>query len=354
MTAVTSGQVTFSIASTSLPAWVPSTIGQWVQISTSNTITSVHPSPVPAGNTGPSSVVDTWGCIATSIDGDVYMWGGGHNDYAGNEVYRLRLNQATPVWQRLTTPSSSVATNVKYYSDGKPSARHTYQALWFAGGKLKSLGGQYVYGDATVSPSNTDLFDPTTGAWTTQVNNNGGGWYACGDHATGVIYAAGVSGNYSSTTYARLDASNVWTTLGSGSSSGTAFGGSAFDSARSRIYRIGDYDGNKPVVYWTVGGGETNPALTGSAATAFDNATSYPGVDYDAGTDCIYMKAATASQTVYRLNCSTLVCDALTTSGVTPGAASNGVNGRFKYVPNLKGFIYIPSWGNAYFLRTNS
>lgn len=40
------------------------------------------------------------------------------------------------------------------------------------------------------------------------------------------------------------------------------------------------------------------------------------------------------------------------TTGATPGNATNGVNGRFKYVPDLKGFIYVPSWGSAYFLRT--
>ena len=344
----------FSVSSSSLPAWVPSTVGQWVQISTSNTISSVQPSPTPPGNTGPSSVTDTWCCIASSASGDVYMWGGGHADYSGNEVYRLRLNQATPVYQRLSTPTASVTTNVKYYGDGRPSARHTYQSFWFAGGKLKSLGGQYVYGNASVSPSNTDIFDPDTGNWTTQVNNNGSGWYACGNHATGVIYVAGPSGNYSSTTYGRLDASNVWTTLGSGSSSGTAFGGSAFDSARSRIYRIGDYDGNKPVVYWTVGGSETNPALSGANASTFDNFGSYAGVDYCVGSDCIYLKDPGANRTVYRLNCATLACDTLTTSGATPSSAMNGVNGRFKYVPDLKGFIYIPSWGVAYFLRTHA
>src|SRR5688500_2675426 len=34
------------------------------------------------------------------------VWGGGHNDYAGNEVYAFGpLNAAAPKWQRLTDPS---------------------------------------------------------------------------------------------------------------------------------------------------------------------------------------------------------------------------------------------------------
>ena len=335
-----------------LPSWVPVTIGQWVAIATSNTIASVQPSPTPAGNTGTASVTDAWGCIAASADGDVYLWGGGHWDYAGNEVYRLRLNQDSPAWQRLGSPSSSTTSDVKYYSDGNPSARHTYQSHWFAGGKLKSLGGAYNYGSSSVSPSNTDIFDPETATWQTKVNANGSHWYATGDHNTGVIYAAGPSGA-STVRYIRMALDNTWTQLGTGSGSAGYFGGSAFDSARQRIYRIGDYDGGVPVTYWAVGSGEVNPSLTGTAASAFDSSGPYPGVDYDSGSDCIYLKDDGANRTVYRLNCSTFACDTFTTSGATPPAAASGaVCGRFKYIPDLKGFIYIPSWGKPYFLRT--
>lgn len=90
------------------------------------------------------------------------------------------------------------------------------------------------------------------------------------------------------------------------------------------------------------------------AAAQFDGAASYPGVDYDVQNDCILLKAATGA-TTYKLNCATLECTTYSTSGATPAsAASTAVCGRFKYVPDLKGFIYIPSWGSAYFLRTGA
>ncbi len=82
------------------------------------------------GDTGCSAVITAWnGAIADTRRNRLIIWGGGHSDYYGNEVYALDLNNMT--MSRLTDPS--LVTNVKScpeaYDDGRPSARHTYNGL---------------------------------------------------------------------------------------------------------------------------------------------------------------------------------------------------------------------------------
>jgi hypothetical protein len=333
-----------------LPAWIDrEPLFRWIPVPTSNTANSVAAQPNPGGN-GAFQVVDAWGGAAATPKGDVYLWGGGHWGYAGNEVYCLHLNAESPTWERLNQPSSNVVADVEYYADGRPSPRHTYQSFWVAGGKLKSLGGAYVYGSSNVSPRSFDVFDLGTKTWQTKTSSVGGNWYACGDHETGYIYAVGAGPSYT-TQYASLAPDNTWRLLGSSSLWLGQYGGSAFDSRRKRIYRIGSYDANIRVEYWQLGSGPADPALTGAAATVFDTCGSYPGVDYDSRNDWILLRVGNGTG-VYRLDCATLQCDALPVTGTVVNPGESAVCGRFKYVPELRGFVYVARWGTAYFLRT--
>jgi hypothetical protein len=80
------------------------------------------------------------------------LWGGGHNDYYGNELYALNLNELTLT--RLNDPGPinpfRSPTCVSALSDGSPNARHTYNGvaylehvdrLWAFGGSLACAGG---------------------------------------------------------------------------------------------------------------------------------------------------------------------------------------------------------------------
>jgi hypothetical protein len=64
---------------------------------------AAHPNGM-CGTKGPLAVTDHWGGMAFDYKRSyIYLWGGGHGDYAGNEVYRLDLNlidgvQATNPW----------------------------------------------------------------------------------------------------------------------------------------------------------------------------------------------------------------------------------------------------------------
>jgi hypothetical protein len=79
---------------------------------------------------GCRSVIDAWnGGVADLKRERLIIWGGGHSDYYGNEVYALDLRSLS--MSRLTDPSP--ATNVndcpEAYPDGRPSSRHTYGGL---------------------------------------------------------------------------------------------------------------------------------------------------------------------------------------------------------------------------------
>lgn len=330
-----------------LPAWIEALdVGEWVEVPTSNSIGDVTYGTSPGGTV--ENVVNAWCGIAASSSGDVYMFGGGHADYAGNEIYKLALGQASPVYSRLNDPTATVRTDQDYYADGNPTARHTYQSLCVRGDELVCVGGAALWGTGNAHPQYTDIFDLTNLSWTTQVAA-GGTWAACIDRETGVIYAQ--SPDTWEHKFRALSTGNSWTVLGSAAvQPHSTFASSCFDSARDRIWVIGNYD-TLEAHYWEVGTGATDPTLSGANAAIFDDAGSYMGVDYDDVNDCILLKAATGA-TVYKLDCDTLECTTYSTSGATPGNATNAVNGRFKYVPDLKGFIYVPSWGNAYFLRT--
>jgi hypothetical protein len=98
--------------------------GQWHELPDTRLI-DVAPDPSPGGST---LKVVTWSGGAYDSKRDVMLvWGGGHSDYAGNEVYLFDLG--TRRWQRLTEPSVADRARTPTYPDGQPRARHTYNYL---------------------------------------------------------------------------------------------------------------------------------------------------------------------------------------------------------------------------------
>ncbi len=74
-----------------------------------------------------------WGSGIFDDDRDrLVVWGGGHNDYSGNELYAFGpVNGASPQWTRLTNPSNPPANNTPHAADGRPVSRHTYNLLTY-------------------------------------------------------------------------------------------------------------------------------------------------------------------------------------------------------------------------------
>jgi hypothetical protein len=146
--------------------------GEWYRVPDSK-LDSVLPSPIPIGDNRagtPTSIIDEWsgGAYDTTRE-RLIVWGGGHNNYSGNELYAFDL--ATLRWQRLTDPSSDVGGSESsgYYPDGRPRSRHTYEYIEYVPSidRFCSFGGAAQFPSATGSVSNVDCFDFDRGVWET-------------------------------------------------------------------------------------------------------------------------------------------------------------------------------------------
>lgn len=89
-------------------------------------------------------VVAAWNSgIADTKRNRLVMWGGGHADYAGNELYAFDLG--TLRMQRLNDPSpiNTSGKCVETLSDGRPNSRHTYGGLAYIAhaDRMFSFGG---------------------------------------------------------------------------------------------------------------------------------------------------------------------------------------------------------------------
>lgn len=136
-----------AVVAGSAPAWFTAAANkQWVT-PLSNTLAAVIDPLANTTNkatTGHHSIVDTYnGLMVDAITGDVALLGnGGHNDYAGNEVYHVNLKTQT-AWVRRRNASASEGGGLgefRNWSDGRPTANHTYDYQVGANGRWFSMG----------------------------------------------------------------------------------------------------------------------------------------------------------------------------------------------------------------------
>lgn len=113
--------------------------GHWVEVPNSR-LRAVAPAASPGGNV--AKAVEAWsgGALDTKRN-QLLVWGGGHSNYAGNEVYAFQLNEMR--WARLSDPSPADDSKAPVYPDGQPRSRHTYNYIEYvaAWDRLVSFGG---------------------------------------------------------------------------------------------------------------------------------------------------------------------------------------------------------------------
>lgn len=345
----------------SLPSWLNGVpVGGWVEIS-GTALSSVAPSPTPAGSTGPSAKTDAWTSFAIDTrTSKVYSAAnGGHGDYAGNEVDALDLSVNSPAWSQLRAPtaSGSVVSNSAYYSDGRPSARHTYYGVFCCeqNDEILIFGGN-MYGASGTLTDDVAAFDLTTGDWKadgTRPNMPAGttsleGHPTVIDPSTGDVY---VLSNEMVNKWTR--SSNTWSEVVSQYNGPYGYQGmSAFDSSRNRVLVIGGLADNVRL-YTLSGNAMSTPTLTGSGASI--STQDGAAMCYVPAIDKYLVRLSGSGGTVYQVDASTWdVSTFSTTSGASVPAATNGPYNKFLYVPNLSGCVYVPSYsGNVWFLRVH-
>ena len=159
-----------------LPLVLQAPQNSWLKVNTnffSDVWTSPDLEPLNNGATAPpSKIILAWSGFAwDSNRGDIVLYGGGHANYPGNDVYRWR--SSTMQWQRASLPSEIYFDPVSGYQaidgvDSAPSSAHTYDNNLFLpiadrfltwGGAAYNNGGPYLRVSETV-PTQTRQVGP--------------------------------------------------------------------------------------------------------------------------------------------------------------------------------------------------
>jgi MYXO-CTERM domain-containing protein len=299
------------------------------------------------GNTGPNSVIVAWGGAALDTRRNrLVLWGGGHADYHGNELYVFDI--ASLKWQRLTDPFVNPVNDQEVNADGTPNSRHTYGGLAYIAhadrffGQAGSLAG---VGFAKCDKTWTYDFDAKAWSDRAPAMSPGGGFgVTCSYDSVGKkLWWGATSGGNGLWSYA-YD-TNTWT-----KHNGDAVfydHTSAIDPKRGLFFVVG---GGKLLAYDIRSANPTQQVWATTGGDAF-LAKGKPGLDYDPVSDRIVGWHGGA---VYVLNVDTKTWTAYDAPGA-PATTSNGIYGRWRYVPSVNAFIVVTDWSaDVHFYKLSS
>ncbi|ANQ86422.1 hypothetical protein dqs_3401 [Azoarcus olearius] len=302
------------------------------------------------------------------------VWGGGHNDYWGNEIYAFDLRGGR--WTRLTDPSPGEVVKTgggDPLPDGRPNSRHTYGGLAY----LEHVERLFAQGGA-VSPggggsSVTWLFDPSQKTWHNAGSGSRPGGYglaAAYDKAGHSVIVRAARGLW------RYDVDhNAWTQM-------VGFGyrplwpryevggnkTAAIDSRRQLFWSVGNNDflvwdivRNRVVSNdWVTQGGapysnahrlKPYPDQVLEAGGGEIHDAQAPGFDYDSKADQFVAWKGGAPMI---LDLATKTWKAGSATGAPPAQARNGTYGRWRYLPEYNVFILVNSVTSNVFFYKNT
>lgn len=359
--ALTSKPVKISvIEKPTMPNWAANAMPNvWVQISGTNLSalpTFNFTGPFVGGVPGnPARKVDCWCSMAFDPDRSrLYQAaGGGHRDYAGNEVEMLDLSVNKPAWVRLRDATLTVQDG-DYYTEGTnrvPTSRHHNFGIHYnpIDNRIMLIcGARFSSGMNLTTMDSFNLSDNTYNPPATHPNLTVGGelYYKpmCVNPTMGDIYVFANAAKWTRAT-------NTWNSLNInvGIDRGAC---PVWDTTRNIIVMI---NGMRMVTY--------NPSTESAAVTTLTGAN-IPQYYSDSGGDVhgnstVYVPSFDAylhyvgesGGTVYSIK-NGVVSNLNTTGGNSIPSNSKGSWGRFRYAPNLQGIVYAPIYdGNVWFLK---
>lgn len=327
--------------------------GEWYEVPNSR-MDAFKPAITPRGTETVAAVMDSWSGGAYDSKRDrLVVWGGGHNAYAGNELYAFDVN--TLQWSRLTdpTPNGQIVENAVYYLDNNPSARHTYNSLEYAPNvdRYMSLGAGSTYGERGGGGNAVDAFDFDSLTWSrrtgvpaTRGYSSFYGAITAYDPKTGSIwYHKGFSGDLAQYN----PVSDSWTTYPS--TYLEFYATAAIDPERHIMVAAG----NDQIFVWDLDN-PGRPAVPGTSGDKTIEGAQAPGFQYDPvlkkfvgwnGGDAVYILDPDTWTW-------TKISAAASNTTVPTSAERRGTNGRFRYVPSRN--IYVVAnrtFENVYLLK---
>jgi hypothetical protein len=291
---------------------------------------------------------------------------GGHNDSSDNRVISIGINADSPAWQlrKAASLSGNRVIDAAYYLDGLPTSRHTYWSTqWIASRSRVMLPRtRFAYGNA-VSFNNANGFNLTNNTWDAQGTWSDGSSVQCKD-ASDAMWAM------SGTTLQKWTAAtDTWSQTANFGGSAMPQGPMTYDSNRNQLFALawgdGQAGGTGVTAYIFNSTGTTRTTITFNASSAYTqfqtDGPAYAALEYNPVTDKFYFyegKSGITTRVYVVIPNGTTVWDMqiLSVTGVTPPAnyGGSGVMNRFRYVPALKGFVYLASGTDLlYFLKTS-
>jgi hypothetical protein len=303
------------------------------------------------GNSGCRAVINAWnGAIADTKRNRLIIWGGGHNDYYGNEVYALDLKSGTLA--RITEPSvpSDVSRCPEAYDDGRPNSRHTYNGLAY----MANVDQMFAYGGGLSSCGFL-----STGTWSLDLNalqwqrrdphkgetpHNTPGAAADYDPNSGMVFLSDTASFYefnpSTNSYRKL-----------GDLVGVDYHLTAvIDPERKLFFLMGG-----PGQLWATDIGPRAKFALKNWASSVKGCEGllhapYPGLAYDARQKKIVGWAGGSNVTIFDPEAKSCTVKEFPNGPAT--AQPNGTLGRFRYFPEMNIFALVNDWKqNAYILK---
>ena len=384
--------------------------GGWVKVSTANYSTAW-----PTGSTsvqttyptawGPGAIVYSWSSFAwDSNRAELLLWGGGHANYAGNEIYRWEADSGA--WTRGSLPSKVIASN--YVVDhAAPQSAHTYDNNMFLpvndmfvsfGGPIYNTGEEWrtlVNGVPTragpwmwdptkadankVGGTNGSGYDPATlggnmwinrqGQWTGNQGTyapNGATAYR-NEGGKDVVYLTMDSFNSQFPGLYRYELGDVrnggldnWQRIGVTANSNIGQGVATIDSTHNLMIRTALNGNLSDLAVWNLANSNpANPNLNKDKAIHLVEFNGTPfvmtdkfAIEYDDANDRLVLWDGTAQGKVWSTQATYTVPGVLdgtwivtpllsTTSAQPSGNFVTGVLGKFKYVSELDAFVAL-------------
>lgn len=317
------------------------------------------------GGQGPASILKNWsGGAWDHTDYVMYVFGGGHGDYGGNEMYAYDLKDMT-----LTRISDPVAYDT--WSSAKTSgqggwttatgieATHTYDAVIYSS-----------VTDTVISLSDTDFGGGTAHNWLGEfdVNNPTAGWVRhgnvnekvaglpAGDYrdSNDMIYILNHGPARGSQMLAGMSSVNPTTKevthLTYGPYSYMGWGTAEIVTVNGQDYMYTTHSGSIPpgqktwaMYKWLLDSPYTVTLVANAVDVGWETFTEAPGMAYRSINDALYIWAQ--DKELYVMDIDTETWSTLTpTTGPDRdlvNGTDNGVYGRFVYIPEVDAFIGI-------------
>lgn len=342
-----------------LPSWAANaTLNVWMQIP-NTALSSIPADPRIPGN--PAGKVTAWCSMAIDpTTSRLYQAaGGGHGDYAGNEVEVIDLSVDNPRWVRLKPPSFPVQDG-PYYGDNTPTSRHNMFGTHFNvhDNRIMLFGGDRYSTGAILST--VDSFNLSTNSYSPpgthpdipNALNNAEMKPMCVDPRNSDVYVFGGSGSSlpDPVVYRWNRSTNSWSS-GVSVSSIARCSDACWNTEQNVIALVNGmsvkiYDPRTQEMSAVTLGGVTVP-LPNDADFRGNSTVYVPELDS-------YLHYVSSSGgTVYKIHASNFTASNLnTTGGGSIPSNQHGSFGRFRYAPNLHGIVYAPVYdGNVWFLR---